>query len=249
MIRLIVLDVEGVVALPGGSQQPWPLEDLLAVRRFVAASPVVVTLCTGRQVPYGEAVIQALSLFFPLPEDVRERVRRASGHGLLSWPSVLENGAYFHDPLAKRPIPHPALTPDRVRKLDGLRATVLSPLAAETGALVEVGKDFCISINPPPVAPGRSERQPTAAFRPVVEAALKDYLDEIEIKHSASAIDLTPLGVSKASAVRLLLQWTGLAPEEVLGVGDTRADEAWLREVGWRSAPANGRDALPGMHY
>jgi hydroxymethylpyrimidine pyrophosphatase-like HAD family hydrolase len=47
----------------------------------------------------------------------------------------------------------------------------------------------------------------------------------------------------------LILEWTGLAPEEVLGVGDTQADEAWLREVGWRAAPANGREALPGMHY
>ena len=56
-------------------------------------------------------------------------------------------------------------------------------------------------------------------------------------------------GVSKASAVRLLLEWMGLAPEEVLGVGDSGADAAWLREVGWRAAPANGREHLPGLHY
>jgi hydroxymethylpyrimidine pyrophosphatase-like HAD family hydrolase len=45
------------------------------------------------------------------------------------------------------------------------------------------------------------------------------------------------------------LERTGLAREDVLGVGDTGADEAWLREVGWRAAPANGREALPGLHY
>jgi hypothetical protein len=32
-------------------------------------------------------------------------------------------------------------------------------------------------------------------------------------------------------------------------VGDTRADEAWLAEVGWRATPANGRANLPGLDF
>lgn len=248
-IKLVILDVEGVITLPGGGQFSWPLEDLLAVRRFLETSPVACVLCTGRQQPYGEAVIQALNLFRSVPADVRARARERTGEDLLAWPSVLENGAYFYDPLAKRPIPHPALTPERTQVLSRMRVEVLIPLAAETGAVVEAGKDYCVSVNPPPVSPGSSERQSTAEFAPVIEAALSRYLDEIEVKYSVSAVDITPRGVSKASAVRLLLDWTGLRPEEVLGVGDTKADEAWLREVGWRAAPANGREALPGMHY
>lgn len=248
-IRLVILDVEGVITLPGGGQFPWPLEDLLAVRQFLAGSPAACVLCTGRQQPYGEAVIQALNLFRPLTPEVRKRVRERSGEDLLAWPSVLENGAYFYDPLAKRPIPHPALTPERTQVLSRMRSEVLVPLAAKTGAVVEAGKDYCVSVNPPPLRPGSSERQSTAEFAPVVEAALAGYLDQIEVKCSVSAVDITPRGISKASAVRLLLDWTGLAPAEVLGVGDTRADEAWLREVGRRAAPANGREALPGLDY
>lgn len=248
-IKLVVLDVEGVIALPGGGQLPWPLEDLLAVRRFLEQSPVTCTLCTGRQQPYGEAVIQALNLFQALPEDLRAHARQRSGQSFLAWPSILENGAYFYDPLAKRPIPHPLLTPERTLVLNRMRTEVLVPLAAETGAVIEAGKDFCISVNPPPLAPGSVERVTTQTFAPVIEAALTVYLDEVEVKYSHSAVDITPRGISKASAVRLLLDWTGLEPEEVLGVGDTKADEAWLREVGWRATPANGREALPGMHY
>ncbi|MGV3723467.1 MAG: HAD family hydrolase [Actinomycetota bacterium] len=248
-IKLVVLDVEGVITLPGGGQLPWPLEDLLAVRRFLEQSPVTCVLCSGRQQPYGEAVVQALNLFQPLPEDVWVRAHERSGEAFLAWPSILENGAYFYDPLAKRPLPHPALTPERLQLLQRMRSEALVPLAARTGAVIEAGKDFCISINPPPLTPTSVDRLTTAEFAPVVEASLSAYLDEVEVKFSLSSVDITPRGISKASAVRLLLDWTGLQPEEVLGVGDTQADAAWLREVGWRAAPANGRDALPGMHY
>lgn len=248
-IQLIILDVEGVITLPGGGHLPWPLEDLLAVRRFLEQLPVTCVLCTGRQQPYGEAVIQALNLFQPLPEAVRARARERSGESFLAWPSILENGAYFYDPLAKRPLRHPDLTPPRLQVLQRMRIEVLIPLAAATGAVIEAGKDFSVSVNPPPLTPGSVERQTTAQFAPVIEAALNRFLEDVEVKYSLSAVDITPRGISKASAVRRLLDWTGLQAEEVLGVGDTKADEAWLREVGWRAAPANGRAALPGMHY
>ncbi len=249
MVRLAILDVEGVITLPGGSQHPWALETLLRIRAFLRRSSLAAVLCTGRQEPYGEAVIQALDLYSPLPVAVRARVAERVGRELLAWPSILENGGYFYDPLAKRPFPHPDLTPDRVRLLQRLRADVLGPLVERTGAQFEPSKDFCASINPPPVAPGSRERQSTDAYRPLVHAALADYLGEVEVKHSASAVDVTPRGVSKASAVRLLLDWTGLQPGEVLGVGDSAADAEWLAAVGWRGAPANGREQLLGMDY
>ena len=55
--------------------------------------------------------------------------------------------------------------------------------------------------------------------------------------------------MSKAAAVEYLLDLTGIPPGEVLGVGDTQADAAWLKRVGVRAAPSNGREALPGLDY
>jgi hypothetical protein len=49
--------------------------------------------------------------------------------------------------------------------------------------------------------------------------------------------------------VKLLRYLTVLPAREILGIGDTKADETWLQVVGMRAAPANGRDALPGMDY
>jgi hydroxymethylpyrimidine pyrophosphatase-like HAD family hydrolase len=249
VIRLLILDVEGVLTLPGGGQLPWPLEDLLAVRRVLEEAPFATVLCTGRQAPYGEAVIQALNLFRPLSPEIRDRLKRSDQGHFIGWPSIVENGAYFYDPLAKRATPHYWLTPDRIQLLRRLRTERLEPLAEVTGAVIEAGKDFTVSLNPPPVFPGSSERLTTDAFRPVVEEAIVGFGGDVEVKHSHSAIDITVEGVSKASAVRQLLDWTGLRPSEVLGVGDTTADQDWLRVVGWRAAPSNGRDALPGLDY
>lgn len=249
MVRLILLDVEGVIALPGGSQMPWPLETLLEIRRVLARAPAGVGLCTGRQEPYGEALVQALSLFRPLPAEVRDRVREVSGESLVSWPSIMENGAYYYDPMAKRAFPHPALTPERVAVLHRIRAELVVPFVRATGALLEAGKDFSLSLNPPLLSPEGTERQLPVDFRPVVEEALSTCADLLEIHHTHSAIDITPRGVSKAIAVETLLEWTCLQPNEVLGVGDTRADEKWLKLIGWRAAPANGREALPGLEY
>jgi hydroxymethylpyrimidine pyrophosphatase-like HAD family hydrolase len=249
MIRLVILDVEGVITLPGGSQEPWPLAEMVTLRETLRRAPYACALCTGRQEPHGEAMVQALDLFRPLPPEIQERVHQRSGERLLSWPSVLENGAFFYDPLSKRPVPHPGLTPEKIQTIRRLKTEVLPELVARTGALLEVGKEFCLSLNPPLRWPQTGERIPTAEFRPVVEAAVAGFAEQVEIRHSASAIDITPVGISKASAMQLLPGWTGLAPNEVLGVGDTGADAEWLHAVGVRAAPANGRAALPGMDY
>lgn len=248
-IRLVILDVEGVITPAGGGEHPWDLPALLRVRDLLVDRGTPTVLCTGRQAPYGEAVIQALGLFFTLPEEVRSRMRAESGEAFLSWPSITENGGILYDPLAKRPVPHPALTPEKIAALRRLRAEVLEPLAHRTGAVIEAGKEFCFSLNPPLLASGSPERQSTDEFRLDVDQACAGWEELIDIRHSRSAIDVTPREISKASAVELLLRWSGLGPDEMLGVGDTPADAQWLAVVGNRAAPANGRAHLPGLDY
>jgi hydroxymethylpyrimidine pyrophosphatase-like HAD family hydrolase len=249
MISLLLLDIEGVLAQPGGAQYPLPLDDWLRLRAVLSDAPWATVLCSGRQSPYGEAVIQALDLYHPLPDTIRDRIRAGGGPPFLAWPSILENGAYFYDPLGKSAYPHPDISAGGLAALHRLKTEALLPLAHRTGAVVEAGKDYSISINPPLVDRYSGERQSTDAFRPLIEDAAAAFLDAVEIKHSRSAIDITPRGVGKASALRRLLAWTGLSPKEVAGVGDTTADAEWLSLVGWSAAPANGREALPGLRF
>jgi hydroxymethylpyrimidine pyrophosphatase-like HAD family hydrolase len=249
VITLLLLDIEGVLALPGGAQYAWPLEDWTRLRAALWNVHWATALCSGRQAPYGEAVIQALDIYYPLPDSIRTRLSKAGAPPFLAWPSILENGAYFYDPIGKTAYPHPAITADQLGSLQRLRSEILVPLARRTGAVVEAGKDFSISVNPPLVDLRSGARQSTEEFRPIVEEVAAEFLGDIEIKHSRSAIDITPRGVGKASALRQLLEWTGLSAEALAGVGDTIADAEWLALVGWSAAPANGQEALPGMHF
>ncbi len=247
-VRLVILDIEGVITRAGGSHEPWPFEYIVALRNLIGHTPLAVVLCSGRQVPYGEAMVQALGLLRRLPAGIRQRVA-ARGLGFAGWPSVLENGAYLYDALGRSAIALPSAHPGALEDLPRLRRDLLVPLMEETGATFEPGKDVCISINPPPVRPGAIERVPTDEFRPVVDERLRGHDSLIEVSHSKSAIDITPKGISKATGVSHLLDCLGLDPDEVLGVGDTQADAAWLSLLRWQATPSNGREALPDVAY
>lgn len=124
-------------------------------------------------------------------------------------------------------------------------------LCKATRAEIEPGKKICISLNPPFLAGGK-ERMPITEFAALVCKKLSAYQEQdyTDMTHSASAVDITPRGVSKASAVQGLLTAAGLLPEEVLGVDDSAAGAEWLRVVGFRATPANGSPALDGIvHY
>lgn len=249
MIELAIADVEGVIAPAGGSEYPWNLDHFVQLRAQIARLPFPSVLCTGRPVPYGEALFQALNMLHPLPAEVRSRLRATSGgYAFRGWPSIMENGACFYDPLTKLAVPHPLLTYAVREAFWGVRQRILEPLARHTGAQIEAGKDFSVAIAPPFQSDGGGRQSPET-FRTLVEEALGDSAQLLEVSNSQSAVDLTPKGVSKASALEVLLEWTGLDPAVILGIGDSLADQAWLDGVGFSAVPSNGDPALSGIDY
>jgi hydroxymethylpyrimidine pyrophosphatase-like HAD family hydrolase len=251
MIRLVVSDAEGVLAPAEGSHIPWNLEGLLKVRQFIndGKENIICILCTGRQSAYSEALIQALGLFFEFPENESKKFQSIWNTELFSWPSIVENGTCFYDPMAKRVIPNPEMTKTQIESIKEIQSEVIPLLVEKTKCQVEAGKNFSVSLNPPIVSYGPTTRVPVTEFFLVVKESLREFQNTIEIKHSASAVDIVPKGISKASAVKFLLDNTGMDPLSVLGIGDTEADKEWLKLVGWSATPANGREKLKDVHY
>lgn len=250
-LRLVVLDIEGVLT-PAGANEAWDWPRLGALRCLLEGLPIAGALCSGRQVSFGEALLYYLNLLRPLPEVLGARFAAHFGRALRGWPSILENGAFFFDPLARMALTYPPLAANA--ELQGAFRDVrrrVEELRQTTGAELEPGKMWCLSLNPPFV-PGGETRVPIADFAALVMDKLSTYQRQgyIAITHSVSAVDITPAGVSKAAAIAFLLAASGLAPAEVLGVGDSEADAAWLGLVGTRATPANGSAALdPLLHY
>lgn len=213
---LIVADIEGVITPPNrGMIEPLEILPLIAyceaVRTGVGLPPLV--FCTGRQIPYLEFVAQYTNAFFP---------------GL---PSVAENGAFLYDVAQNEVFINPAVNGESRETLRVVRKRT-DEIVDRTGARKEYGKEICISLNPP-------QGMTAAGFFVLVSDELAEFADAINVTHSASAVDITPKGIDKASGVRFLSEKTGIPLEAMLGIGDTRGDLPFLEVVGIAAGPAN----------
>lgn len=220
-LRLIVCDIEGCLTPPRRGAIPLPevapIADYCWRAQSDPALPPLV-FCTGRQIPYAECVAQMLNAFFP---------------GL---PSVVENGAFLYDIARNEIFPHPLLTEEALGVLSEVR-TAARALLREENAVLEAGKEACLSLNP-------RAGQNVEELYSIASRVLAPFRHAVEITHSKSAVDITPRGIDKAAGVRFLAQTTGIAPEEMLGIGDTRGDLPMLNLVGTACGPANATDEV-----
>lgn len=189
-----------------------PLAEYSLAARADSTLPPLV-FCTGRQIPYAECVAQMIGAFFP------------------GFPSVVENGAFLYDIAANKVLRHPALDETSLQAIAEARCAAQSFLE-RVGAAREWGKEICLSLNPPP-------EMAIESFFEIVCSELAQYADVLTITHSQSAVDVTPHGVDKAAGVLFLSEQTGIAPQEMLGIGDTQGDLPMLKLVGFPCGPAN----------
>jgi HAD superfamily hydrolase (TIGR01484 family) len=215
-IRLIITDIEGCITPPNrGMMTPadfLPIVDYCQKASLDNDLPPLV-FCTGRQIPYLECVAQLTNAFFP------------------NFPSVAENGAFLYDVASNEVFMNPAVTPEAQEILREVRHQT-EKVREKLNAPKEHGKDLCISLNPP-------LKMPISEFFEEVRQSLANYSNVVNITHSASAVDITPFGIDKASGVKFLSEKTGIPLENMLGIGDTRGDLPMLNLVGMPTGPAN----------
>jgi hydroxymethylpyrimidine pyrophosphatase-like HAD family hydrolase len=222
-IKLIICDWEGCISEPGGGIVPWPTENIAELSRVVNLMrseekyPPLV-LCSGRQFPYGEAALQAINAFWD------------------GMPSILENGVGLYYPKTKSILWNPAITGSTSEAMTEIRVKVSREME-RLDLNKEVGKEYCISLNPP-------ADMAIEWLYDYMANEFKDYQDLVEITHSRSAVDITPKGVDKGSGVRFLSEVTGIALEDVVGIGDTKGDLPMLNLVGHPAVPANADESV-----
>jgi HAD superfamily hydrolase (TIGR01484 family) len=218
-VSLIVADIEGCISPPNrGMMNPsdfLPIVDYCQKAKLDSNLPRLI-FCTGRQIPYLECVAQLTNAFFP------------------NFPSVAENGAFLYDVAQNEVFLNPAVTPEAKELLQEVRRET-EKILQRFDARKEYGKNICISLNPP-------LEMPISEFFEEVRQSLLPYSNVINITHSASAVDITPVGIDKASGVKFLSEKTGIPLKNMLGIGDTRGDLPMLNLVGMPTGPANASE-------
>ncbi len=216
-IRLLLFDIDGV--LTDGEAQPLDLELLAQLRHMNRAARQnpdlpAATLCTGRPAPYVEVMLQAID-----------------GH----VPGIYENGCGLYIPETYQFLPHPDV--GNGANFAEVRQILHRALVQSGEAFFQPGKDFSLSIfawNP----------TDTPALYDKTVAALGSLVDTVELGFAASCLNVMPRGIHKGAGLEFLIETTGYAPEEMLGVGDSDIDLPFLAMTGGSAAPDNANKAV-----
>jgi hydroxymethylpyrimidine pyrophosphatase-like HAD family hydrolase len=221
MIRLVVLDIDGV--LSDGETAPFDpgLMRMLAALNGAARAGhgPAVTFCSGRPGPYVEAVMQMID-------------------GRL--PAVFEAGAGLYLADRGRQEPHPGL--GDLEALRECRARLQAAAAGGGAFWVQPGKDYTASVFPPdPQSPD------LPALRRLVAAVLGPLADRVTCSLTASCVNVVPRGCDKGAGVRLLAERTGIPLSAMLGIGDSQVDEPFLAITGATGAPANASESVKAL--
>jgi len=213
-LRLVVIDVDG--CLTPGEGRPWNFEALKYIaelNRRAQKDPthLAVTLCTGRQEPYVEVLMQAIDAHLP---------------------GIYENGGGLYFPREYRFVENPLITPAMRETLVEIKA-LLRRLAVETGlGYFQPGKEVSLTLYP--VDKG-SVHELYLAVAEVLETFDAGYVAQ----ESVSCVDVVPKGIDKAAGVRWLSRETGIPLGQMGGIGDSPSDLEFLSIIGHSAAPAN----------
>jgi len=213
-VRVAVIDIDG--CLTPGEAGEWNWQALQTVadlnRRARSGEPVpAVTLCTGRQEPYVEVLMQAIGAYLP---------------------GIYENGCGLYFPDSYRFIEHPSITVAVRDTLTVAKATLYHQVVAPGLGYFQPGKEASLTLYP---SRGTSVR----ILRQAVAEALSGHEALFRVQASVSCVDVTPAGIDKGTGVRWLSKETGIPLADMGGIGDSASDIPFMRLVGHSAAPAN----------
>ena len=170
-----------------------------------------IVLNSGRQVPYAEMVVQMLGIFS-------------------DYPSILESGSMLYYPKTRKVIVNPHISEEIINAFKKIESVIQELIAK--GANREVGKELCVSLNPP-------INQDIEEFFKEVYSELSYFREWVSITHSKTAVDITPIGMNKGSAVDILEKTSPFKKEEMLSIGDSESDLSVMKLTGFVTCPFN----------
>lgn len=149
---------------------------------------------------------------------------------------ICENGAYVYQPVSEKVIFHPELSAERRQHMQYIKQQCLQqPL--HRLCTVELGKEICVSLNPQDISVNELCAVVTQFFAQA----------DLNVARSTTAVDITPKGINKGSALQWLCQREGWSLDSVIGVGDSQGDICFLSLCGVVVCPANAVDEVKAL--
>jgi len=219
MIRLFVVDLDGCISHP--FQTPhW--EAINAIRTYNIAGKTdtsipPLTICTGRPLPYAEAVAQWLCIDLPF---------------------AFESGAGLYHTAKNRLDWAPEITLERLHAIDELKRWAQSDIIPRfPGTVAEFTKRCDIGFIHPVVAINHQIRE---TVQPYVEANYPDF----EVHDTDVSVNIILSDCNKGSGVRFLSDRLEIPLSQIAYIGDSSGDIPAMKLVQRSFAPSNAREVV-----
>lgn len=141
---------------------------------------------------------------------------------------ICENGAYLYHPFTDEVMYHPLVTVKTIEALQNFQERLQQDRYKEC-CRQELGKHICVSLNP---------------INTSIETLFQEISKEIDhkllcVNHSTTAVDITPQGVDKGSALKFLAQAERFELNDVIAIGDSSGDIPFMQISGKKGCPSN----------
>lgn len=216
---LVICDVDGCLADERGGDLDLPrLARLAELNRAAERGEPAprVTLCTGRPLPFAEALARLIACHHT--------------------PLVAENGVWLYHPATNRYERDPAISADHIDAVHAA-ARLLEERLAPRGFSQQPGKTCSVTLFHP-------QRERLVEVQDEVRGLLDDRGWPFRVSMTWDYINCDLRHVSKATGVARLLGATGIASSRVAGIGDTSSDIPLAESTAWFGCPANASDAI-----
>lgn len=216
MIRLFVVDLDGCITHPFITPDWDAITQIRNLNREAHTNPHIplLSICTGRPLPYAEAVAQWLDIRIPFAYE--------SGSGLYSLTDHVI-----------RWTPH--LTPDRLRQVDALKRWTSEVVIPKfPGCNPEFTKRTDIGLIHPDMEINQQIRQFVIPF-------VHENYPDFEVHDTDVSVNIILSDCNKGSGLRFLAETTGIPVHEMAYIGDSSGDVPAMKVAARSFAPSNAR--------
>ncbi|MFZ4576240.1 MAG: HAD family hydrolase [Phycisphaerales bacterium] len=215
----VISDIDGCL----GPESSGPLDaELLAkvadhnVRAKRDRDRPLVTLCSGRPLPYAEAICRLIG---------NDRLPCVCEMGV--WVLDLSSHSYHMDP---------AITPAQLEGVREAQRWIEKDLLPH-GVLVQPGKSASISL-------WHRDTAYLMSLKPMLIDRFTERGWPLRVSSTVAWVNCDLAHVSKASGIARLKQMTGLESDRLVGIGDTTGDLAIREHVAFFACPSNAQEEL-----
>ena len=219
MIQLFITDIDGCITDPFVTPNWKPFSEIRQMNlnsRFDKNIPPL-TICTGRPMPYAEAMAQILDIRLPF---------------------LFESGGGMYDTKRNELIWNSALTKEREKEVVEIKDWVNKNLIEKyPSSIAEFAKFTDIGIinpNPNIICRNRDE----------AEVFIGENFPHFEVHFTEVSVNIILKKANKGEGIKILANHLGACLSEIAYIGDSSGDISCLKKVQLPFAPANAADPV-----